>query len=89
MSDYDPRSWHNAYGGNLDSDVHITPEKFIGSAAHSLSESQLSELIQRVKDTKSLLSRAETQGEKDFWQFELDILNRQTPLSSQINVKLS
>jgi hypothetical protein len=75
--DYDPRSWHNAYGGNLDSDVHITHPKFVPKEGLSLNEEHKNEMKRRIAELQGLMKRSDSEGEYNFHKQEHDDLNRQ------------
>ncbi len=76
-SGYDPRSWHNAYGGNLESDVHAVHEKFVPKDGLTLNDEHKHELQRRIHDLQGLMKRSSSDGEYNFHRQEHDDLNRQ------------
>ncbi len=75
--DYDPRSWHNAYGGNLESDVHASNAKFVPGEALTFNEEEKRELHRRITELQGLMKRSSSDGEYNFHKQEHDDLNRQ------------
>ncbi len=79
----DPTSWHNGYKGNNEIINQEPIVKFNGSAPPDLIEQWANELRQRIQETNSLINRAETQGEKDFYKVEIDTMSTKLYLLTQ------